>query len=68
MRGRIDCASSYLVAARVDLNGQKRQDINGYVCEFGNAMTRPTIFACTNRKARAEFAVDQVSGRARPSA
>jgi hypothetical protein len=59
LMGRIDCASSYLLAARVDRSGEKRQHIDGYVCEFGNAMSRPTIFTCTDREARAEFAVDE---------
>lgn len=59
LMGRIDCGSAYRVAAQVDRSGEKRQDVAGYVCEFGTAMTRPTIFTCTNLDSGAEFAADE---------
>lgn len=57
--GLIDCATSYLIAARYDLDGAKRQNIDGYVCESGTIETLPTIFTCTNREVGAEFTVDE---------
>ena len=59
LMGQIDCASAYSVAARLDRGGAKRQTVDGYVCEFGTAMTRPTIFTCTDRALGAEFAADE---------
>jgi hypothetical protein len=58
--GQIDCAAAYDVAGRLDRGGAKRQSVDGYVCEFGTAMTRPTIFTCTNRALGAEFAADEL--------
>ena len=57
--GTVGCAAAYAVTARYDFQGDKRQTVDGYVCETGNAMTRPTVLSCTDRRTRDEFSVDQ---------
>jgi len=57
--GTVDCAAAYAVTARYDFGGDKRQTVDGYVCETGNATTRPTVLSCTDRRTRDEFSVDE---------
>lgn len=45
--GNIDCGEAAGVAAQYDtVNGGKFQDIGGYTCYTGNAMTAPLLFTC----------------------
>ena len=57
--GTVDCAAAYAVTGKYDFDGEKRQTVDGYVCETGNAMTRPTVLTCTDRRNRDEFSVDE---------
>lgn len=55
--GQITCTIAADVAAQYRTQGPSVQRIDGYTCQSGNAMTRPTVFTCTATEA--EFAVDQ---------
>ena len=57
--GQLDCDAAAAIAAGYDLDGEKRQEVQGYVCESGNAMTRPVVFTCTDRAGGRELVVEQ---------
>ncbi len=45
--GNINCDEAANIAAQYDtVNGGKFQDIGGYTCYTGNAMTAPLLFTC----------------------
>jgi hypothetical protein len=44
--GDVDCAEAQAIAAAYDPQGNRVQEVQGWTCEGGNAMTRPVIFTC----------------------
>jgi len=38
----------HAVAGRYDLRGERVQKVGEWVCEGGNAMTRPVVFTCSS--------------------
>jgi hypothetical protein len=64
LTGDVDCAAAKDTAAQYDLQGERVQEIGEFVCEGGNAQTRPVIFTCTGPGG--EFVVSEVTGRGGP--
>jgi len=45
--GDVDCAAAKDTAAQYDTQGDRVQEIGEWICEGGNAQTRPVIFTCS---------------------
>jgi hypothetical protein len=58
--GDVDCAAAQQAAAGYDLQGERVQEVGEWVCEGGNAQTRPVIFTCTGPGG--EFVVREAGG------
>ena len=58
--GEVDCAAAKDTAAQYDLQGARVQEVGQFVCEGGNAQTRPVIFTCTGPGG--EFVVSEAGG------
>lgn len=58
LNGRLNCDQAYQVVGAYDFQGQKYQEIQGFTCYTGNAMTMPTVLSCVS--ADADFAVNQL--------
>jgi|EndMetStandDraft_8_1072994.scaffolds.fasta_scaffold02039_8 hypothetical protein len=59
LNGPVNCDQAYQVVGAYDFQGQKYQDIQGFTCYTGNAMTMPTVLSCVSNNA--DFAVNQVA-------
>jgi hypothetical protein len=57
--GPVTCDQAYQVVGAYDFQGQKYQEIQGFTCYTGNAMTMPTVLSCVS--GNADFAVNQVA-------
>ncbi|MBB3602866.1 hypothetical protein FHT40_002527 [Mycolicibacterium sp. BK556] len=58
LNGRLSCDQAYQVVGGFDFQGEKYQDVLGFTCYTGNAMTLPTVLSCVSPDA--EFAVNQL--------
>ena len=47
LTGDVACSAAQDTAAQYDQQGARVQEIGEWVCEGGNAQTRPVIFTCT---------------------
>jgi len=45
--GDVDCAAAKDTAAQYDAQGDRVQELGEWICEGGNAQTRPVIFTCS---------------------
>ncbi len=61
--GDVDCAAAKDTASQYDRQGDRVQEIGEWVCEGGNAQTRPVIFTCSGPGG--EFTVEE-AGRGGP--
>jgi hypothetical protein len=61
--GDVDCAAAKATAAQFDQQGARVQEIGEWICEGGNAQTRPVIFTCSGPGG--EFTVSE-AGRGGP--
>jgi hypothetical protein len=57
--GPLGCDQAYGIAGAYDFAGQNYQDIQGFTCYTGNAMTMPTVLSCVS--GNGEFAVNQLT-------
>ena len=60
LTGDVDCSAAKDTAAQYDQQGERVQEIGEFVCEGGNAQTRPVIFTCTGPGG--EFTVSEAGG------
>ena len=60
----VTCAQAKTTAAQYDAQGARVQEIGDWVCEGGNAQTRPVLFTCSTGSA--EFVVRATSGLGGP--
>ena len=58
VNGPVGCDQAYQVVGAYNFQGDKYQDIFGFTCYTGNAMTLPTVLSCVAPDA--EFAVNQL--------
>ena len=58
VNGPINCDQAYQIVGAYSPQGDKYQDIQGFTCYSGNAMTLPTVLSCVSNNA--DFAVNQV--------
>jgi hypothetical protein len=56
--GPLNCDQAYQIVGAYDFQGQKYQDIQGFTCYTGNAMTMPTVLSCASPNG--DFAVNQL--------
>lgn len=62
--GGVDCAAAKDTAAQYDRQGARVQEIGEFVCEGGNAQTRPVLFTCSGPGG--EFVVSATGGPGGP--
>ena len=58
LNGPVNCDQAYQIVGAYDFQGQKYQDIQGFTCYTGNAMTMPTVLSCASPNG--DFAVNQL--------
>ncbi|WP_445166312.1 hypothetical protein ACTXG7_20955 [Mycolicibacterium sp. Dal123E01] len=59
VNGSVNCDQAYQVVDAYSPQGDKYQDIQGFTCYSGNAMTMPTVLSCVS--GNADFAVNQIA-------
>lgn len=64
--GKITCDDAYSTVATFDWQGQKFQQIDGFMCYTGTAQTAPVVLVCSSDEVEFTVSVDnatQPSGR-----
>jgi hypothetical protein len=56
--GPISCDAAYQIVGGYNPQGEKYQEVQGFTCYTGNAMTRPIVLSCVS--GNTDFAVNDV--------